>query len=161
VIETLDFLIRFWELRARFEQCGDLLSEAERLELLSLFPLVTGAAISAAPDCSSGQRRGIPVQLTAGNGFLAADVRELRADGLVVGAAEPIDPGSRTMAYFADAVSGIEYSLPCVVAWALEAEPWIMGLALDGLPTRAELLAPVSALLRSPLGHHPGEQVQA
>jgi hypothetical protein len=160
VLKTLDFLIRFWELRARFEQSGGLLSEAERLELLSLFSLITGTTIGIAPDCSSGQRQGIPVQLTAGSGFLAGEVRELRADGLVVGAAEAIHPGSRTMAYFADAVSGIEYSLPCVVAWAFEAEPWIMGLALDGLPSRDRLLAPVSALLRSPLGH-PSEQVQA
>lgn len=159
MIETLDFLIRFWELRARYELHDDRLSEAERLELLSLYPLVTTTPISAVPD-GSLVHRGIPVQLTAGSGFLAGDVRELRADGLVVGAAEPIEAGVRTMAYFADAVSGIEYSLPCMVAWALEGEPWVMGLALDGLPARAELLAPVSALLRSPLGH-PSERVQA
>ncbi len=160
MIDTLDFLIRFWELRARFELHGRLLSEPERLELLSLFPLVTATPITAVPDGSLGQGRGIPVQLTAGSGFLAGDVRELRADGLVVGAAEPIETGARTMAYFADAVSGIEYSLPCMVVWALEGEPWMMGLALDGLPARAELFAPVSALLRSPLGH-PSERVQA
>jgi hypothetical protein len=160
VIDALDFLVRFWELRGRFEQLGVPLTEAERLELLSLFPLVTSTPISAEPDASAAQRRGIPVQLTAGSGFMAADLRELRADGIVVGAAEPISPGLRTMAYFPDAVSGVEYTLPCVVAWAHEAEPWIMGLALDGLPARAQLLAPVSALLRSPLGH-PSERVQA
>src|SRR3972149_3068070 len=121
-----------------------------------MIQMVTSTTITADPDPSSSLRRGIPVQLTAGSGFLAGDVRGLRADGLVGGAAEPISPGVRTIAYVADAVSGVEYSMPCVVAWAYDAEPWMMGLALDGLPARAELMAPISALLRWPLGHPRG-----
>jgi hypothetical protein len=159
-MDTLDFLVRFWELRARYDRLGVPLSDRERLELLSLIQMVSSASVASSSETRCGTRRGIPMQLTAGSGFLAADLRELRTDGLVVGAAEPIGLGTRTIAYVADAVSGFEYSLPCVVTWLRQEEPWLMGLMLDGLPTRAQFAAPVSALMRSPLGH-PSLRVQA
>ncbi len=161
MIETFDFLMRFWELRARFERLDEGMTQAERLELLSLLQLLTSASVArdTSEPCSAAER-GLPVQLTAGSGFLAATVNEVGADGLIVTAAEPIRPSSRTVAYVADAINGVEYSLPCVVAWAREAEPWMMGLAIDGVPVRGQFLAPLTALLRSPLGC-PSEQMQA
>ncbi len=41
VIEKIDFLVRFWELKARRESCGDPLAASEQVELLSLMQLMT------------------------------------------------------------------------------------------------------------------------
>src|SRR5215471_21742666 len=102
-MDTLDFLVRYWELRARYETLGVPLNDNEQLELLSLLQLVASDVITSEIDPQSQTRRGVPVQLTAGTGFLSGDLRELMADGVVVGAAEPIAPGARTIVYLADA----------------------------------------------------------
>jgi hypothetical protein len=63
--------------------------------------------------------------------------------------------GHRTILNVADAVSGVEYSVPCVVTWAREDEPCLIGLAPDGVPTRSEFTVPASGFFRSPLGIGP------
>ena len=150
MLNILELLVRYWELHARFER--EELTDAERAELWSWLQLLNAHGAAGASEGQGWRASGdIPVQLTTGSGFLAGVVREFRPDGLIIGAAESIPRGSRTVAYLADALSGIEYSLPCVIAWAQEGEPWVMGLALDGVPARAELTAPLGALMRSPL----------
>ena len=42
MMEKLDFLVRFWELKARHDLVGEPLSASEQIELLSLLQLVTG-----------------------------------------------------------------------------------------------------------------------
>ena len=42
MIEKLDFLVRFWELKARHATLGEPLGQDEQRELLSLLQLVTG-----------------------------------------------------------------------------------------------------------------------
>src|SRR6188768_3493796 len=42
LIEKLDFLVRFWELKARNASLGEPLGSQEQIELLSLMQLVTG-----------------------------------------------------------------------------------------------------------------------
>ena len=53
-MEKLDFLVRFWELRARYEAIGIPLTKSERFELLSLMQLVASedepCLICLAPD---------------------------------------------------------------------------------------------------------------
>jgi len=39
--------------------------------------------------------------------------------------------------YGADAISGVEYALPCKVLWVYRGSPTIVALAVDGIPTRA------------------------
>src|SRR4051794_4186045 len=73
VIEKLDFLVRFWELRARYEALGVPLTKHERLELLSLLQLIAAEDEPAAMEAIDPARRGIPAQITAGSGFLSGD----------------------------------------------------------------------------------------
>ena len=42
MIDKLDFLVRFWELKARNASLGEPLGPREQIELLSLMQLVTG-----------------------------------------------------------------------------------------------------------------------
>jgi len=160
VMEKFDFLVRYWELRTRYEAVGAALEASERIELLSLLQLLSGGLSLLGPGSSS--RRGLPVQLTAGSGFLAADLKEVTSERLLVGAAEMLPAGFRTIVYIADAVTGVEYSVPCTVAWSREDEPCMMALCPDGIPTRAHFTVPIAGLFRSPLGIGPaGHRVQA
>jgi hypothetical protein len=161
-MEKLDFLVRFWELRARYEMLGVPLTQEERFELLSLLQLLAAENEPPSAESIDSSRRGLPVQMTAGSGFLAGELKDLSADRLVVGAVEQLPTGQRTILYVADAVSGIEYSVPCVVAWSRDDEPCLIGLAPDGVPTRSEFTVPESGFFRSPLGIGPaGHCVQA
>jgi hypothetical protein len=161
-MEKLDFLVRFWELRARYEAIGVPLTKNERFELLSLLQLVASEDEPSVIEAVDSSRRGVPAQLTAGSGFLSGDLKELTSERLVVGAASPLPLGERTVVYIADAVTGIEYTVPCVVSWTREDEPCLIGLAPDGLPSRSQFTVPKSGLWRSPLrmGNN-GERVEA
>jgi hypothetical protein len=151
-MEKLDFLVRFWELRTRYETLGSPLTRSERLELLSLLQLLAAEGEPLAVDAIDASLRGIPVQITAGSGFLSGELKDLSAERLVISAAEGLPNGQRTILHLADAVSGVEYSVPCVVAWSREDEPCLVGLLPDGMATRSEFSTPVSGFFRSPLG---------
>jgi len=151
-MEKLDFLVRFWSLRARYETLGVPLTKEERLELLSLLQLLAAVDEPPAIEAIDPSRRGVPVQITAGSGFLSGDLKDLSSDRLVISAVEPLPAGQRTILCVADAVSGVEYSLPCMVTWARDDEPCLIGLVPDGVPTRSEFTVPVTGFLRSPLG---------
>jgi hypothetical protein len=162
VMEKLDFLVRFWDLRARYETLGVPLDKVERLELLSLLQLLAQGGEPAPIEAIDASERGLPVQVTAGSGFLAGDLKDLSADRLVISAIGPLPTGQRTILYVADAVSGVEYSVPCVVLWSKDDEPCLIGLAPDGVPTRSEFTLPASGFFRSPLGiGSTGHRVQA
>jgi len=161
-MEKLDFLVRFWDLRARYESQGSPLTRQERLELLSLLQLLATEPEPPSLEALDPSRRGLPAQVTAGSGFLAGEIKELSADRLVVGAIEPLPLGHRTIVYVADAVSGVEYAIPTVVVWTRDGEPCLIGLAPDGVPTRAEFTARATGVYRSPFGvRHAGKSVQA
>ncbi len=161
-MDKLDFLVRFWELRVRYEAIGMPLTKSERFELLSLLQLVAAEDEQTTLEKVDPSRRGVPVQLTAGSGFLSGDLKILASDCLVIGAACPLPLGERTVVYIADAVTGIEYTIPCVVTWSREDEPCLIGLAPDGLPSRSHFTVPTSGLWRSPLRiGTTGERVEA
>jgi hypothetical protein len=163
VMEKFDFLVRYWELRARYETLDNSLGPSERIELLSLLQLFSSIPPDAKQSTASTfARRGVPVQLTAGSGFLAADLKDVSSDRLVVCAAERLPPGRRTIVYIADALTGVEYAVPCTVAWSREDEPCLISLAPDGIPTRSHFTVPIVGLFRSPLGIGPaGHRVEA
>jgi hypothetical protein len=159
-MEKFEFLVRYWELRARHEAIGAPLTHNERVELLSLLQLMS--AEDSLAQALGRSRRGIPVQMTAGSGFLAGELKEASPERLVVGAAELLPAGLRTIVYIADAVTGIEYSLPCTVAWSRDDEPCVIGLTPDGVPARSHFTLTVAGLFRSPLGIGPaGHRVEA
>jgi hypothetical protein len=152
MLQKLDFLVRFWQLRARHHALGTPLSEAECGELWSLLRLVALERGLPNPGPPPNNDHGIPVQLTAPGGFVAGDVRRIFADGLVVACVRPLPTGSSTIARLADAVTGVEFTLPCEVEWTFVASPSAMCLRINGSPTRATFAIPQPGMWRSPLG---------
>jgi hypothetical protein len=152
VMDEFDLLFRYWALRTRYEAIGAPLTAAERTELLSLVQLAASERDASDRRDVEKEPRGLPVKLTAGSGFLAGDLRQMAPELLVVAAAEHLAPGTRTILTLADAISGVEYSLPCVVRWAKRAAPCLMGLSVDGAPSRATFTASRTATLQAPFG---------
>lgn len=132
MIGEIDLLFRYWALRARYDALGAPLTDAERAELLSLVQLSVSV-----PRTVKHEPRSLRVELTASSGFAAGNLRQMAPDLLVVASAARFRPGDRTILTLADAVSGVEYSLPCVVRWAKGVRPCLAGLSVDGVPTKA------------------------
>ena len=151
MLEKLDFMVRFWQLRARHDAIGAPLSALERVELLSLIRLLS--TDNRLPEAGPPPKNdhGLPVQLAAPRGFIAAELRMVCADGIVIASASPLRPGTSTILRLADAVSGIEYELPCMVEWAHTSMPAAMALRVDGMPSRTSFAIPEPGMWRSPL----------
>jgi hypothetical protein len=152
VMDEFDLLFHFWVLRAQYDALGAPLTDAERSELLSLVQLAASERDAFVRQDAAQEPRGLPVKLTAGTGFLAGDVRQMAPELLVVAAAEHLAPGTHTILTLADAVSGVEYSLPCVVRWAKRTAPCLMGLSVDGAPSRTAFTTSSSARSLAPFG---------
>jgi hypothetical protein len=137
MIEKLDFLVRFWELKARHATLGEPLCPREQVELLSLMQLMTGDC--AIPDAGPVQRtrNALPAQLIGDGTMKTIEIRSVSASALLVACATQVTPGSQVIVRAADAVSGVEYALPCKVMWVHAGAPFTMALAVDGIPTRA------------------------
>jgi hypothetical protein len=138
VIDKLGFLVRFWELKARHATLGLPLSPAEQVELLSLMQLVTGDFKMPEPGTCARPSNALPAQLIGEGTILPVEVRYVCAAALLVSSAKSMSPAERVIVRTADAVSGVEYALPCAVAWVYDASPCIMALVVDGIPTRSE-----------------------
>jgi hypothetical protein len=131
VIDKLGFLVRFWELKARHATLGEPLSSPEQLELLSLMQLVTGDFQVPHPGTCDRPSNALPAQLIGEGTILAVEVRHVSAAALLVASVKPITLGERVIIRAADAISGVEYVLPCSVCWVYEGGPCIMALVVD------------------------------
>jgi hypothetical protein len=142
VIDKLDFLVRFWELSARHATLGEPLLSSEQLELLSLMQLVNADArvpeIAHAPPSDEA----VPAQLIGEGAILSVEIRDINASGVRVACAYTLPVGARVIVRAADAVSGVEYVLPCSVAWVHRGAPHTMALVVDGIPSRKSFFAP-------------------
>ncbi len=144
VMEKIDFLVRFWELKARSESSGDPLAQAEQVELLSLMQLVR-AKQSVQPAGPVARDAGaIPAQVIGDGSIQPIEIRNVTASAILVAAASAFAVGAQVILRIADAVSGIEFALPCEVTWAFEGAPCTMALAVDGIPTRTDFVARAS-----------------
>jgi hypothetical protein len=152
MLEKLDFMVRYWQLRARHGALGAPLSRLEQVELLSLLRLMSTDTRLPDPGQLRRDDTGLPVQLTAPGGFISGDLRLVCADGLVVACARSLRPGQSCILRLADAVSGVEYAVPCVVEWTHTGSPSAMALRVDGAPTRVSFSIPQPGMWRSPLG---------
>jgi hypothetical protein len=139
VIDKIGFLARFWELKARHATLGQPLSSPEQIELLSLMQLVTGDFKMPEPGTCARPADALPAQLIGEGTILPVEIRYTCAAALLVASVKPMTPGERAIVRTSDAISGVEFALPCSVAWVYDASPCIMALVVDGIPTRAEL----------------------
>ena len=157
MLDKLDFMVRFWQLWSRHQR-PETLANDERVELLGLLQLVASdqKLPEPGPPPSLGNvNDGFPVQLTAPGGFIAGELRLVCAEGLVIASAAPLAAGTSTIVRAADAIAGIEYTLPCVVAWARAGSPSAMALRVDGAPARTNFAIPEPGMWRSPLSWGP------
>jgi hypothetical protein len=135
MLDKLDFMLRFWDLKARYE-AGAPLTHLERGELLSLLSLMVADDPMPEPAAAAPHEDGFPVQIAMGSGFVAAEARYVCSAGLVVVTTSPIAAGQRTVARLADCEGGFEHTLPCVVEWSFVGNETTMALRVDGAPTR-------------------------
>jgi hypothetical protein len=156
VIDKLGFLVRFWQLRARHASRGEPLTAAEQLELLSLMQLVTSDLRMPAPGACPRPSNAIAGQLIGEGRVLPVEVRQVCAAAVVVGCRVRPTPGEHVILRAADAVSGVEYVLPCSIEWVYGGSQnppspsggaVIAALVVDGVPTQSELLAASETLL--------------
>jgi hypothetical protein len=141
VIDKLAFLARFWELKARHATLGQPLSPSEQLELLSLMQLVTSDFRMPEPGTCARPANALPAQLIGEGTILPVEVRHVCAAAMLVASARTMAPAERVIIRTADAVSGVELSFPCTVAWVYDASPCILALVVDGIPARSEFAA--------------------
>ncbi len=149
MIDKIGFLVRFWELKARHATLGQPLSAPEQVELLSLMQLVTGDVHMPEPGPCARPSDALPAQLIGEGILLSVEIRHVCAGARLVAGVKPMSSGERALVRTSDAITGVEYTLPCNVAWVHQGNPCIMGLCVDGVPTRAELEP-----LTSPRGAH-------
>jgi len=138
LIDKIGFLARFWELKARHATAGEALAAGEQLELLSLMQLVTSDFKMPEPGTCARPANALPAQLIGEGTILAVEVRHVCAAAILVASAKSMSTGERVIVRTADAITGVEYVLPCSVAWVHEGTPWILALEVDGVPTRSE-----------------------
>ncbi len=156
MLEKLDFLVRFWELSARHATLGHPLIAAEQLELLSLMQLVNADAQVPPVGPAEPSEDAVPAQLIGEGAIMAVEMRDVTASGMRVVSADAMQMGARVIVRAADAVSGVEYVLPCTVAWVHRGSPNTMALIVDGIPSRTNFFSPVDAQARSSfkMGRH-------
>lgn len=152
MLEMLDFMVRFWQLRARHGATSPTLTASERTELLSLLQMLACDLHLPAAGPAPKVEHGLPAQLTAPGGFLAGELRYVCPEGLIVASTSPLRCGTSTVVHVADAVAGVEFEIPCVVQWARVGVPSAMGLRVDGDPRRMAFAIPPPGMWRSPLG---------
>jgi hypothetical protein len=137
LIEKLDFLVRFWELKARNASLGEPLAGREQIELLSLMQLVTGDLDAPSAGPVERPRSALPAQMIGDGTILQVEIRNVTAAAVIVSCASTIPALSPVILRAADAISGVEYALPCKVLWVYRSAPTIVALLVDGIPTRA------------------------
>jgi hypothetical protein len=147
VIDKLKFLVRFWELMARHAAMGQPLAPGERIELLSLMQLVSSDLRMPEPGPCARPSNPLPAQLIGEGTILAVEVRHVCAAALLVASVKPMTLGERAIIRLADAVSGVEFALPCSLTWVHEGSPCITALVVDGIPTQSALGEPRVARL--------------
>ena len=63
---------------------------------------------------------------------------QLLAGALLVASASPLRVGAQVILRAADAVSAVEYTLPCKVMWVYGGAPCTMAFIVDGIPIRSD-----------------------
>jgi hypothetical protein len=159
VIEKLDFLVRFWELKARHATLGEPLGPKEQVELLSLMQLVMGEFGIPLAGPVKRPKSALPAQLIGDGTLRAVEIRGITAAALLVASASPLPDGAQVIVRAADAVTGVEYTLPCKIVWShpgTTQEACTMALVVDGIPTRTVFVTAADAQVNTALamGRH-------
>lgn len=151
MIEKLGFLVRFWQLKARHATMGEPLDSREQVELLSLMQLVTGDFKMPEPGTVARTKNALPAQLIGEGRIQRVEIRAVTAAALLIASLRGMTAGERVVLRAADAVSGVEYAIPCSVAWEHDGAPCTLCLVVDGFPTRSDFASAPEAHAQSAL----------
>lgn len=151
MIDKLDFLVRFWELSARNASLGAPLAAQEQIELLSLMQLVTADLEVPPVGNYERPRHALPAQMIGDGTILPVEIRSVAAGAVIVSCAGTVPAGAQVVLRAADAVTGVEYVLPCKVHWVNRSAPTILALGVDGIPTRTVFVGVAEPKLSPPL----------
>ncbi len=132
MLEKLDFLVRFWELKARHALLGEPLQASEQIELLSLFQLVTGDLDLPAAGPLARHSDALVAEMSCQGSNLLVEIRSVSAAAIFVVSKAQV-PASASVVLKA-VVSGVEFTLPCRVAWSHGSGPVSLALCVDGIP---------------------------
>lgn len=135
MLDKLELLMRFWELRARHAFAGQPLTSGEQVELLSLMQLMTGDVELPRPGNLAPSPDALKAQLIGDGVIATAEIRKVSAAGLLVSTQTPAIPSTRFIVKTADAIGGVEYTLPCKVIWSHGTKPTSLALTVDGVPS--------------------------
>ena len=136
-MEKLDFLVRFWGLKARHYLAGEPLPGAGQGEMLRLWQLVPHELKLPTPGHLPRPNPTATVDLIGAGRIVSAELRSVTAAALFVVSPVPVEAGASLVVRATDAVSGVELSLPCRVAWAFGTAPTSLALRVDGVPGRS------------------------
>lgn len=137
MIDKLDFLVRYWELNARNASMGVPLEPRERVELLSLMQFVNGVDHELpAPGMVTRPKDALPAQMIGDGTILRVEIRSVAGGAVVVSSASAVPEGALVVLRASDAITGLEFVLPCRVAWVYRGAPMILALTVDGIPRR-------------------------
>ncbi len=131
MLEKLDFLVRFWELKARHASLGEPLSQKEQEELLSLLQLV--ASDLSLPVLDPRSRVSLVARLAGEGETTHARIQDVTAGGVLVELGQRPVPRGSLILFVADAIRGVEYVLPCSLEW-VSARGTLLGLVPSGVP---------------------------
>lgn len=155
MIGKLDFLVRYWELKARHATQGAPLDGPEQVELLALFSLVTGGDELPTPGHVPASQDALNVELIGEGAVHVGELRQLSSTALFVQTSARLPEGVRVVLRATDAIGGIEYSIPCRVAWTYGTRPNSVALLVDGIPARSRFSSGIEIVQPSmPLGRH-------
>ncbi len=107
MLDKLDFLVRFWELKARNASLGEPLAAREQIELLSLMQLVTGDLDVPQMGPIERPKGALPAQMIGDGAILSVEIRAVTAAAVVVSCASQLPVGSQVILRAADAISGV------------------------------------------------------
>lgn len=151
MIDKLDFLVRFWELKARNASLGAPLAGREQIELLSLMQLVTGDLDVPAIGPYERPKHAMPAQMIGDGTILHVEIRSVAAGAVIVSCAGTVPADAQVVLRASDAITGVEYVLPCRVLWVHRGAPTIVALSVDGIPTRTTFAGVPGPTLSMPL----------
>ncbi|MBP9113549.1 MAG: PilZ domain-containing protein [Polyangiaceae bacterium] len=133
-MDTFDFLIRFWALRAKQAEKGTPLLPSEETELLTLLQVVGGME---PPLASAPKGVSFSARLISKHGAVNAVVRNVSAGGLFVtlaGTGEPrLTEDDSLVVQIVSSVLAVEYMIPARVTLATSGSSLV--LVPDGVPS--------------------------
>ncbi len=133
-----EMIYEYQLLRGKQDRLDVPLDDVEQARLAGLEQLLSGDTAGTAGRRSMS-RVIVPTRVlfTTAGGFETGEVKNLSGSGLAIATRRPPEPGTRVVVRVEDAGDAIEYFFPCRVAWRRLVTNVGMGVAFDGVPTRA------------------------